>query len=183
MSKRAGTLASNHHTLRVGPADLHGASFNLVEAAPVLVRMMERCLKKQLFAAGDERTGLEITLAGLRPIQLVTKRFGHTALVGGVLRAPQSFVECLSVCRAGIDDDEDEAALTAAANLILQDGTHEFVAALLDQVRGHPRPHAVHIHFDEDNYDDPAARIVTHCLAESFFDQFGLEKPYEASDI
>ena len=183
MKKLPRSLASNHRTLRVGPGDLEGEHFGLIDAPPVLVRTLERCLKKQLFAPVGERVRVEITLTGLRPIQLVTKRFGHTALVAGVLRGHDNLVECLSICLAGIDRDEDETSLNAAADLILRDGAPEFVESLMSHVREQPRPLAIHVHFDEDNFDDPAARIVTHCLAESFFDQFGLEKPYGSTDV
>ena len=130
-----------------------------------------------------QEEGLEITATGLRPIRLVTKRIGQTAFVAGVLRGEESLVESLTVCRAGIDNEEDDAAIAAAGALILQDGMSDFVETLIDQVREQPRPLAVHIHFDEENFIDPSVRIVTHCLAECFFDQFGLEKTHLARDV
>lgn len=181
MKKLPRSLASNHQALRVGPNDMSGAGFQPTDAPLVLVRTLESYFKKQLFEPGQERAGIEITLTGLRPIWLVIKRYGHTAIIAGVPRSVHGFIESLTICCAGLDNAEDEAAIEAASELILQDATHEYVEALLSKVREQPRPLAVHVHFDEDNLDDPAVRVVTHCVAESFFDQFGLEKPYEAS--
>jgi hypothetical protein len=184
MKERPLSLATNHHTLRVGPPDAQGTIRDPSEPTPAaLVRAIECSFKKQLLKRGQMEEGLEISATGLRPIRIVTKRFGHTAFVAGVLRGPDNLVESLTVCRAGLDNEEDDAAIVAAGELIRQDGTQEFVESLIELVREQPRPLAVHVHLDEDNLNDPSVRIVTHCLAECFFDQFGLEKSLQATDL
>lgn len=183
MKRRPSTLATNHYTLRVAPPDSQVEFSGASEPPEALVRAIECSFKKQMLQSASKEEGLEITATGLRPIRLITKRIGHTAFVAGVLRGAESLVESLTVCQAGLDNEEDDAAVNAAGALILQDGTREFVDALLDQIREQPRPLAVHIHFDEENFTDPAVRVVTHCLAESFFDQFGLEKMHLATDV
>lgn len=188
MKKRAQSLASNHHTLRVAPPDVDREPLPTTEPtqAPFLLAI-EALLKKQLLAPGSTERGMEVTVTGLRPIRLAVRRFGHTALVAGVVRGDENVLEGLTVCRAGLDNDEDETALIAAAELIIaSDDRPEFrqlIEHLVDKVRQQPTPLAVHIHFDEDNFDDPSARIITHCLAACFFDQFGMEKLYETTDI
>lgn len=187
MKKRPRTLSTNHYTLRVTPPDVDRESLAAPEPTPAgLVRAIECAFKKQLLTCAPD-VGFEIRAAGLRRIRLVMKRFGDTAVVAGVLRGSDSAVESLTVCRAGLDNAEDDAALEAAGELITEDdngdGARAIVETMIDQVRQQPTPLAVHIHFDEMSFDDPSVRIITHCLAESFFDQFGIEKSHHATDV
>ena len=175
-------MASNHHALRIGPPDSQHECF--LEPIPAqLMRAIEMSIKKHLLVVHDQEKGVELTATGLRPIRLVTRYFGSTALVAGVIRNENKLVESLTICRAGLDNADDEAALTAVSELILQDAAEEFVSALIEQVSDQPTPSAVHVHLDEDNYQDSSVRVVTRCVAESFFDQFGIEKTHTVTDM
>jgi hypothetical protein len=181
-------LASNHHTLRVPPPDVDREPVAPSEPTdPALVRALERSIKRHFLTSATEDGGVAISAEGVRRVRLVLKRFGETAFVAGVLKGDGNLVQALTVCQAGMDNAEDDAAMKAAGALILEDDdrpeVREMVETLIEQVREQPTPIAVHIHFDEVSFDDPSVRIVTHCLAESFFDQFGLEKSHAATDV
>src|SRR5262245_10722289 len=130
MNKRAPKMASNHNMLRVGPPDSQRECF--MDPVPQqLMRAVEMAIKKHLLVPHAQEAGFELNATGLRPIKLVTRYFGHTALVAGVIRGEKNLVESLTICRTGLDKADDEAALTAAAELILQDGAEEFVNELI----------------------------------------------------
>jgi hypothetical protein len=188
MKKRTTSLASNHHTLRIAPPDLERDSIGPPEpSSPEIVRAVECCFKEQLLKADAIEQGVEVSGTGLRPVRVALKRFGQTALVAGVLRGDENFVESLTICRTGLDNEEDDAAIAAAGELMLEPqddpAAREHIETLMEEVREQPRPLAVHIHFDANNYADPSVRIVTHSLAESFFDLFGMEKSHHTSDV
>ena len=83
-------------------------------------------------------------------------------------------------CLSGIDISEDEAAIKAATDFLSRGETSELgvsrIAKLIGMVRNEPRPVGAHIHLDEVSYDSQAVRVVTDCLVEAFFDQFGMDK-------
>jgi hypothetical protein len=180
-------LCTNHNAIRVAPPDLDELLRRSEHAPdPALIRAIEYSLKRKLLTCGPE-SRLQISAIGIRRTQFVLQRVGDTALVAGVLRGNDSALESLTVCRAGLDNAEDDTALDVAGEFMIKHddrpGAREHVEGLFDTVRQHQKPHAVHIHFDEESYKDLSVRIVTHSLAESFFDLFGMEKLHHATDV
>src|SRR5690349_11412483 len=109
--KRTVNLASNHHTLRVAPPDVDRDALAASDPTPAgLVRAIECSFKVQLLKPDAREEGVEVSAAGLRRVRLVVRRFGHTALVAGVLSGDDDLLESLTICRAGLDNDEDEQA-------------------------------------------------------------------------
>lgn len=181
-------LPSNHHTFRVAPPAVDRESRAATQRIrPSIAHAIECSIKTQLLTGAAE-SSIEVCAVGLRPIRIVMKRIGDTAVVAVVIQSKDSVVESLTVCCAGLDRAEDEAALNALAQLLTQHGddddeVRETVTALIEHIRQQPRPHAVHIHLDETSFDDASVWVVTHCLAESFFDLFGIEKSRHATDV
>jgi len=168
----------NHRSVRVPPPGVRRDPLPVTKKLPVSLKtQMERDFKEELLRPKSADGTMIFRPADLPPVLIRMQRYGQTALTAAVLRPPQLDVECVTLCLSGIDVDEDTSAMDAARDFLLGADTREPVvngiANLLEMVGKESRPLGAHIHLDERSYDSYAVRIVTGCLVQAFFDQFG----------
>lgn len=171
----------NHRTLRIPPLGLQREPLPGQTKLPVALKtQIEGSFKQELLRPKSPIDMMRFQIPGLPLVLIQFQRFGQTALAVKVLRPPTMDVEAVSVCLSGLDNAEDEAALNATAIFLIGGDTRDHVtrgvATLIGIVREEPRPAGIHLHMDEASYDSQAVRVVTDCMVEAFFDQFGADK-------
>jgi hypothetical protein len=171
----------NHRTTRIPPPGVRRDPHPGVAKLPVAFKtQMERNFKEELLHPKSPMGTMKFQPPSLPLVVIQFQKFGQTALVGKVLRPPQLDIKAITICLSGIDVGEDEAAIKAATDFLSHRETSEpgmsRIAKLIGMVRNEPRPVGAHIHLDEASYDSQAVGVVTDCLVEAFFDQFGMDK-------